>query len=211
LVETAHICVIEKRRFMPEKTDKIAVIILAAGASTRLGQPKQLIVFEEITLLERAIKAAFFVTKNIVVVVGFEAEKMILAHEHLPVSWVKNVDWATGMASSIRAGLVFAQTQFVDCQGIIYAVCDQPRLDGAIFQKIISKKTISSKSIIASKYATDWGVPMYFSKNYFSELLQLNGAAGAKKVAALHLTDLAKIDFWAGDFDIDVLEDLARL
>jgi molybdenum cofactor cytidylyltransferase len=197
LVETAVICATEKRQFMPKKSDEIAVIILAAGASTRLGRPKQLVVFEEKTLLEQ--------------VVGFEAEKMISAHEHLPVSWVKNTDWATGMASSIRAGLNFLQTQSIDYQGVIYSVCDQPRLDGAIFQKIIDRKIVSKKGIVASEYATDWGVPMYFSKKYFPELSQLDGAAGAKKVAVQHLDDLSKIAFSAGDFDVDFLGDLGRL
>lgn len=192
------------------KTEKTAIIILAAGSSSRLGQPKQLLIFEGKTLLRRLAENALLVSKKVVVVLGAHENLIRPTLENLPLLVLKNEDWASGMASSVRAGVAAAMTQTIDLEVVILSVCDQPMLDAGVFQKIISEKKGSEKGIVASGYASTTGVPVLFSKKYFDQLLNLSGGRGAKNLILENPDDLAVVEFLGGEWDVDELKDLQK-
>ncbi len=186
----------------------IAIIILAAGNSSRLGQPKQLLLFDGKPMLRRLAENALLAAENVFIVVGANEKLIVPTLENLPVQIVKNADWPTGMASSVRAGLAAAMLQVVDLEAVILSVCDQPMLTAAVFQNLISEKEVSKVGIIASGYGPTSGVPVLFSKKYFPQLLNLTGEMGAKKLVAENPNDLAVAHFPGGEWDIDELRDL---
>ena len=192
------------------ENEKTAIVILAAGPSSRLGEPKQLVIFKGETLLRRLAQNAVLASKNVFVVLGAHENLIAPTLENLPVQIIKNPRWATGMASSIATGLAAAMAQVADLEGVIFSVCDQPRLSAAVFQKIISQKNLSKKGIVACGYGGSAGVPVLFSKKYFPKLLLLEGEKGAKNLIRENPGDLDLVDFPGGDWDIDELRDLPK-
>lgn len=189
---------------------KSAIVLLAAGESRRLGKPKQLVIFKEKTLLRRAAEAALAACENVFVVVGANENLMLPELAGLPVRVVKNENWQSGMASSIRAGVAAALTEIVDLQVVVLSVCDQPLLSAEVFQLLFSKKNRSGLGIVGSRYGDVLGVPVLFERRFFAELLDLSGDEGARKLLRAHLSELASIDFFGGAWDVDLPENLPR-
>ncbi len=185
-----------------------AVILLAAGASRRLGQPKQLVVFEGKTLLRRAAEAACLACERVFVVLGAAGNLMLPELEDLPVRVLQNEDWAEGLASSIRLGLAAAKREVPDLQAVVLSVCDQPRLSGEVFEEIFRDKLRSGNGLVACRYAGAVGVPALFEAKYFPELVGLTGDAGAKKLLLAHADDLGVVDWPEGTWDVDFPADL---
>jgi CTP:molybdopterin cytidylyltransferase MocA len=110
-------------------------VILAAGASRRLGQPKQLIAIDGELLLHRMARIALQVCAPVLVVLGHEAEQMKAALGELPVQCIKNLDWEEGMASSLRAAVSALPPEAI---AAIFLVCDQPAVDQALLERILA-------------------------------------------------------------------------
>ncbi len=181
---------------------KIAAIILAAGGSSRLGQPKQLLEFEGETLLARAIRAAS--EYPTCVVIGSDAERM---REEVGNSArvVQNAEWREGLASSIRLGINAIIDSF---DGAILLLTDQPRIDAPLLEALVGAQATLNKPIAACRYAKSLGVPALFSKRFFPELLKLRGDTGAKPLLLKHAGEVAVVDFPDGAVDIDSPADL---
>ena len=179
----------------------IAAIILAAGASTRLGTPKQLALLAGETLLERSIRTASDAgLAPIIVVLPPRRPDLLPRSPHAPCLFVENGAAAEGMASSIRAGITAAQAVFVD--GTVILACDQPAVTAAHLRRLAS----SPLQITASRYAGRTGVPACFPGSTFSQLLDLHGDQGARDL----LRDAPALDLPDGDLDVDTPAELAR-
>ncbi len=188
------------------------IVILAAGASTRLGEPKQQLAYQGKTLLQRAVQAALDSGVGpVAVVLGANAEKLLPELADIPVTVVQNPDWQEGMASSIRAGLQELIRQKPELSEVIFMVSDQPFVDAALLKRLVQAKQESRSSIVASAYQGTWGTPVLFDKVYFPELLALQGQEGAKKIILKHQPQVTSISFEAGAIDIDTQEDYKAL
>ena len=187
----------------------IALILLAAGASARLGRPKQLLAYRGRSLLRHAAEAAVeSVCRPVLVVLGAEAERMRPELDGLPVQIFENVDWAQGMASSLCAGLRAVPE---DAEGAVVILCDQPLLTGDVIDALVTACGESRAPVAASEYGGTLGVPALFGRALFPELAALTGAEGAKQVILRHAADAARVPFPGGLVDIDTPDDLANL
>ncbi len=193
------------------------IIILAAGASTRMGgNPKQLIVYQGQTLLKRTLLAAMALSESpenplpIVVVMGGNQEKIRPELTGLPVTTVHNPDWQTGMASSVRVGLSTLLNDAPETEAVLLLLTDQPHVSPDLLRQILALFNESGKGIVGCEYAGQVGVPALFSPRYFNELLNLTGDRGAKPVMMKHAYDCATILFAGGAVDLDTPEDVAN-
>jgi molybdenum cofactor cytidylyltransferase len=194
-----------------KKEIRTGVIILAAGSSSRLGQPKQLLEFKGKTLLEIAVEAAQnSLADSSVIVLGANADLIVEKILHTKVDRVVNENWENGMASSMQKGLKYLMENSEPDQ-VILMLSDQPFVDSKIPNLLIKNKLNTSSEIIACSYNGTFGVPVLFTKKYFPELLSLTGNEGAKKLVMAHQDDLHAIDFPKGAIDIDTIEDYLKL
>ena len=192
--------------------EETGIIILAAGNSSRLGKPKQLLEYNGYTLLRNTILQAKLVPDTTVIVVTGAYKKNIdeeLAYTAAKV--VYNPEWEMGMGSSMAVGLQQLQLSNPQITTCIITVCDQPFLTAQIFKDLVSRHKITGKGIVASAYGETWGTPVLFSSNYFKELENLNGHEGAKKIVQLYKDDVATVAFEKGAIDIDTIEDYNNL
>ena len=188
------------------------IIILAAGNSSRLGQPKQLLRYKDTTFLEYIIGEASVIKEAAVIVVTGANHELI--EKEIDASKIKiafNPDWESGMSSSINTGLNKALQLFPEIEKCILAVCDQPFVSHSIFENLIAEYHKTKKGIVASSYAETVGTPVLFAKEYFNELLRLKGQEGAKKIINGFLEDTASTPFEKGNIDIDTEEDYNKL
>jgi molybdenum cofactor cytidylyltransferase len=188
------------------------IVILAAGSSTRLGQPKQLLEFQGTSLIQRitqiAVKA---VQKPVVVILGANSSLIHSQLTHLPVHIVNNPDWPQGMTSSIRKGLSALLYYSPDTEGVIFAVCDQPYITPDLFLEMISVGSKSHKPIVACLYNNVFGTPVLFKKEYFDALLALKDNEGARKIIQKHPESVEAVPFPKGIFDVDTMQDYVAL
>lgn len=188
------------------------IIILAAGNSSRLGTPKQLLPYHGKTLLLHIVEQALACQPTaVIVVVGAENEAISATLSNHDVTICYNADWSTGMASSINKGLTQLIAESSIVTNCIFTVSDQPYLSVQNFTQLYTLQSESGKGIIASTYSDTIGVPVLFTQPYFEALLSLQGDHGAKKIAEQHLEDLVTIPFEGGSVDIDTPEDLIHL
>jgi molybdenum cofactor cytidylyltransferase len=191
---------------------KIGAVILAAGASSRFGKPKQLIQYGGKSMVRRAIDVA---TKAgclpIAVVVGSDSDDITRELQKANVAIVLNQRWKNGIGSSIRAGVQHVIDAVKDVDAITLLVCDQPFVDGRMLKQLIALRAKTRKPIVASSYAKTLGVPALFDRACFQELLALDDATGAKRVILANRRRVAEFSFPKGAIDIDTLEDWAAI
>lgn len=192
--------------------NKTGIVILAAGNSSRLGRPKQLLKYKTSTLLKNTISEALKVENTFVMVItGANHEIIKKELNSFEITIVLNPDWESGMSSSITKGLNEIIHLNPDCEECIFAVCDQPFVTTSIFENLISKHCNTQKGIVASAYSDILGTPVLFYKKYFKELLKLKGQEGAKKLIKKYNNDVVSVPFEKGHIDIDTEEDYDKL
>jgi len=187
------------------------IIILAAGSSSRLGKPKQNLIYQGETLLQHALSAAIDSgCKPIVLVLGANKEVIIPQIANETVSVVYNANWEQGMSTSIHTGITeLKKTE--DINSVLIMLCDQPFVDVGLIKNILQKHTESRKGIVACAYNDTLGVPVLFDKKYFDDLLALKGHEGARKLLTAYAADIAVVDFVKGAVDIDTIGDYEGL
>ncbi|GAA4306619.1 nucleotidyltransferase family protein [Compostibacter hankyongensis] len=180
------------------------LILLAAGASARLGSPKQLLPYAGKTLLQHAIAAATGSdAMPVIVVLGASANLIRPGISRDPVHIVTHAAWKAGIGSSIKAGLAAFIEKAPQAEGVILMLCDQPFADSALLNSLIRKKQESGKKIIVSAYENTLGVPVLFDKAFFPVLTELEDEAGAKKLLQRYPEAVASVPFPGGGIDID--------
>jgi molybdenum cofactor cytidylyltransferase len=191
----------------------IPAIVLAAGASQRLGQPKQLLVYQGEFLIERAIRLANESgAAPVIAVLGAHFEIICASIALNDAILSINDQWERGIASSIRAGLKTLDAVAPVALGILILGCDQPRLTAAHLRALIEAFTARNQlAIVASAYAGIHGVPAVFPRSVFADLLALKGDKGARALLVRPLCPVIGLAFEGGEVDIDQPGDLAQL
>ncbi len=183
------------------------IILLAAGESQRFGTPKQLAQFGGKSLLRRAAETALETKLGPVnVVLGAVDQPCREALAGLPVNIVINLALREGMAGSIVAGLRPWMARSLD--GVIVVLADQPGVTAAHLRDLEAASL--SHAIVASRYARQLGVPAWFSRTKFEELLAMEGGQGAKVLIARE-PDVAWLDLPAAALDVDTPADLVKI
>jgi len=178
----------------------IAAVVLAAGASRRLGQLKQLVRFGGETLLERSVRVAREAgCSPVVVVLGAAYEQVIAGCSFGDVVTAINNEWEKGMGSSIGLGVHAVQNVAPDADGVVVMTCDQPAVTVKHLQRLITRSEVR-----ASRYAGRNGVPAFFPKAYFHALTLLTGDVGAREL----LHGASSEELASGDLDVDTADDL---
>jgi molybdenum cofactor cytidylyltransferase len=189
-----------------------AGVILAAGASTRLGQPKQLVPIGGEPLLLRTVRMAREAGCNpIIVVLGFEAERMRKVLIDAPVLILENEEWRSGMGSSLRRAVAALDKLEPRSSDALVLVCDQTALSAQLLRELLRAHSLGLRSITASRYAGRAGVPAIFSAHHFPELLRVEGDRGARGIIERHSDDVTIIEFEDGVKDLDTPEQLHDL
>ena len=190
----------------------IAIIILAAGTSSRLNnQPKQLIEWEGRTLLRRVADTALSTPfRPVVVVVGANKNRVSPELDGLPVTIIDNQHWQQGLSSSVKTGLAAVYLTQKEIDAVLFLLTDQPHVDRGLLLQLVQVYEESGKGIVASGYANSLGVPALFDRKYITELLSLEGDKGAKWVINNHPDDCAEVSFEPGSVDLDTGEDVER-
>lgn len=188
----------------------VALLLLAAGASTRMGRPKQLLPYRGRTLLRHAAETAVASgCAPIVLVTGALHETLMAEVTGLPIQAIHNPDWATGMASSIRAGL--AAVQAAQPRAVLIMLSDQPLLTPEMLQQLVLRQQQTQAPIVAAAYGDTLGVPAVFSQKLLPELLKLQGQAGAGRLIANLGPAVEQVAFPAGLLDVDTPAQYAAL
>jgi molybdenum cofactor cytidylyltransferase len=185
---------------------EVGIIILAAGASRRLGQPKQLLEFQGKTLLAHTVDCAIASHASATVVVLGE-----VMYQNPLCQILLNPNWPEGMAASIRCGLNELLSERSDLSAVIMSVCDQPFISTDLFNQLITQYQAQPSLIVAASYGDVLGVPALFDRQLFPELLQLQGDTGARKIIQKHQRDCHPVEFPQGLIDIDTPTDLQFL
>ncbi|MBW4689360.1 MAG: nucleotidyltransferase family protein [Komarekiella atlantica HA4396-MV6] len=194
-----------------EDVTMIGVLILAAGASTRLGKPKQLLQYRGQSFLRHTAKIAIASgCQPVVVVLGAQAKQLRSELSDLPVTIIKNHDWATGISSSIHAGLEALQTQCQMLEAAIITLSDQPLISVQLIQQLVEQYWLTGKRIITSEYAGTVGVPALFDLTLFPDLMLLQGDVGAKRLIHQLIDEVVTVSFPDGAIDIDTPLDYER-
>lgn len=194
-------------RFKMQNSKDLAVVILAAGTSSRLGEiTKQLLVYKDETLLKIAVKKALKISKDVFVVLGHEKEKCEKELEDFDVNIIYNPNYKKGMGSTLSLGIKHTK----EFNYTMVMLCDQPFIPLSHFQAL--KKNIQNENIIASLYEKNKSskVPAIFPKKYYDELLKLYADFGAKEILQKESCINIQLE---KDFcmDIDTFEDIKFL
>ena len=205
--------------------DAVALVVLAAGGSRRLGAPKQLVRWRGRTLLRRAVETALACVHHrgadagraahaaraapvalgpVVVVLGADARSMRAELDGLPVHVTVNRRWRDGIASSLRAGLraALAASGRGGPAAVLFLTCDQPFVTPSLLRRLVQQFRRGAP-IVACAYAGTLGVPALFGRTYLREILSLKGDTGAKRILARHRVAVAPVRFARGATDVD--------
>jgi molybdenum cofactor cytidylyltransferase len=189
----------------------VAALILAAGASSRMGRPKQLLDWDGRPLVRAAAEVALAAQLDpLLVVVGGAQAQVTEALAGLPLRLIANPDYAAGQSTSLRAGIA-ALSQDVDA--VVVLLGDQPFVTATIVARLVAEWQTSGALIVAPTYAGQRGNPVLFAHPVIPELLAVQGDQGARAVVA---ADHSRIHLVAFDdsrplTDIDTPEDYERL
>ncbi len=189
----------------------VAIVILAAGESARMGQPKQLLLFRGQSLLRHAAQTALATPfRPVIVVLGANADLLRPELNGLEVYIALNPNWQQGMSSSLQAGATTAYSLLPTPYSLLFMLCDQPFVTPQLLTEMAVTWRETRKPIVACEYGGSIGVPALLDSSLYPELLALQGAAGAKQIFTKHPDDIATIPFPQGALDVDTPEDYTR-
>ncbi|UOQ70255.1 NTP transferase domain-containing protein [Hymenobacter cellulosilyticus] len=188
----------------PPVTSDNALILLAAGASTRLGQPKQLLHYQGQTLLRRAAQTAVTAAQggSVLVVTGALHAELLPELAGLPVRVVQCAEWERGMGASLKTGLAALETAR-PLTVVTVLLCDQPHVTPELLAQLRQAQATSGQPIVATEYAGVRGVPVLFAGAALPLLRTLPDAAGAAQLLRRHPKLVAAVPFAAAAVDVD--------
>ena len=189
-----------------------AALILAAGASRRLGRPKQLEPWGPTNLLGHVVdRVRQLPVDEIWVVLGYESDAILEATDLEDVGVIENPEWEEGIASSIRVGLD-ALTRLSRSDQALIAVGDQPDTPAEVFNELLSSHAKSGKPASVPKFRYIWGNPVVVDRSLWPRLMSLEGDEGAMRLWQAHPEWVNEV--WFPDApprDVDTESDVAEL
>ena len=187
-----------------------ALVLLAAGASTRMGRPKQLLPYHGRTLLRHAAETAVASgCAPLVLVTGALHDELAAEVADLPIQAVRNARWESGMASSIQTGL--AAVAPAQPRAVLIMLADQPLVTPELLRELVARQQQTQAPIVATTYGDALGVPAVFDRAVLPALRQLRGTQGAARLIASLGPAVGQINFPAGLLDVDTPEQYAAL
>jgi molybdenum cofactor cytidylyltransferase len=197
---------------MSPKDGAIAVVVLAAGGSSRLGRPKQLVPFRGSTLVRHAARTALEAALGpVIVVLGADAERCRAALAGLDVALVEHEGWIAGLGSTIRAGVAAVRQLEPSRDAILLTACDQPLVPASHLRALERAWRAAGCGIAATGYGGTTGVPALFGQAWLSALEKLPDEHGAKAVIAAAGGALAVVPCEDAALDVDEDDDVANL
>jgi molybdenum cofactor cytidylyltransferase len=189
----------------------IGIVVLAAGPSTRLGRPKQLIPYRGATLLRHAAQVALDAALGpVLVVLGAGAEACTQELDGLDVRSLNHAGWREGMGSSIRAGArALAADRAIGA--LILTACDQPSVRAEDLRRLVEEYRQSEAKVVGSAYAGTVGIPALFDRARFGALESLSGDRGAKTILGAEVGGLVSVPCPSAAFDVDAESDTIQL
>lgn len=187
----------------------VAIIVLAAGKSSRMGFPKQLISINGKSLIKNILLNVLD-TKcyPITVVLGANKPQIVPELIDAPITLIDNANWEKGMGSSIKMGLVGTYMVEKNIEAIVVMTVDMPFVNDKIINELIEKAADEHIEIVASKYEKTLGVPALFKRSVFEDILTMSDTDGAKNLILKNKATTAWIEFPEGKYDLDTPEDV---
>lgn len=192
----------------------VGIVILAAGASSRMGVPKQLLHIDGKSLIKRITEMVMDAPcYPVVVVLGANRDMIRKELAGMPITIIDNPQWEKGMSGSIKMGLAGSYMTFKELESIIFLTADMPLVSVDLIKKMISKaEEVSAKindvpDIVACNYGGQMGIPVLFRRKLFNDLLELSGDNGAKKIILANKERTVTVDFPEGKIDLDTMEE----
>ncbi len=197
----------------PAEGPRLSAVLLAAGPSSRLRQPKQLLRIHGESLVRRAARLLLSLDiASVVVVTGYRAVSVKEEIQDLPVVISHNRSWEQGMGGSIASGIASLPE---DVDGVLIALCDQWRLERNDFFRLISAWSTDISHIYAAHWmheiTTVFGPPVIFPRNVMRELKNINRKRGAKSIITHHRDVARFVNMENAVFDVDTEADLEAL
>jgi molybdenum cofactor cytidylyltransferase len=187
----------------------VAGVILAAGAASRMGQPKLLLPWKGEALIRHSARAALDAgLQPVVVVTGAGAEALTAALAGLAVQTVHNPDWAAGQSTSVRAGIAALPAA---TPAVLFLLGDQPFLSVELIRRMVETYRQTRPAILAPFVNGKRSNPVLFDRAVFDEMRQLQGDVGARSLFAQHPPAALP---WPDErllLDVDTPEDYRRL
>lgn len=197
---------------LDQRLPRCALVVLAAGSSSRLGRPKQLLMFEGASLLTRAIRTAAATGLGpVIAVLGSGAEDIIRGTDCAGARIVVNPRWRTGMGSSIRAGVRAALAGDRDVEGVALLLCDQPLITAQDIITMARRCEQLEAYAVAASYEGALGTPAVFAAEALRDLLTLGDSQGGKALLLSHADVVAGYPLALAAVDVDVEADYQRL
>ena len=191
---------------------KIAMVVLAAGESTRMGSPKQLLPWKNTTLLGHTIEQGLASNvDSVFVVLGAYSKAISEEIGKYNITIVENKNWTLGMGSSIACAMEYVERNNLFFNAVLIALSDQPLIDLKYYNKLINSFLNNDKNIIASQLKSRAGVPAIFGYNYFNDMSKLNKDIGARTIIATHINDVHVVNPEDLYPDIDTEDDYKTL
>lgn len=186
-------------------------MILAAGNSSRLGQPKQLVYFKGRTLIENVVSMASELSDDVFVILGAHYEKIASKISDSSAILANFRDWDQGMGSTLSYGIQQVLNKDRYTEDVMILLCDQLHVSTQMLSEMIYFHQQADHLITACGYDRSYGAPAIFNRKTFIDLLNLSGDQGAKKVIQKHYKNAQIIAYPEAQVDIDTPRDLALL
>lgn len=186
----------------------MAAVVLAAGSSSRLGRPKQLLEVEGQTLIRRTVQTVLASAVDAVVVATSLGEVNFDAELH-GLNWTRaTVEHSQlGQSESVRAGLQTVES-LGNFDAILFTPCDLPLLSATHLNALVEKYQRGLCNIVASRYDGVLGAPLILDRELWPELRALRGDTGVRKILPSHKGTTTFIEWEAGKFDLDTPDDV---
>lgn len=191
---------------------EIPILLLAAGSSSRMGHPKQLLPWGKHTLIQHQIENLLKTGNPLAVVLGANADLIIPVIRKYKIEVFINPNWENGMGSSIAHGIKYLTEKFPGADGVLIALSDQPLVTTSHYRNLLNSFQPKLGQIIVSQSASGWtGVPALFDPCYFEELARLNGSHGARKIISQYPSKVTGIESGELLEDIDTPETYRKM
>jgi molybdenum cofactor cytidylyltransferase len=194
---------------VPERSGRVAGVLLAAGSSSRLGTNKLLIELGMETVVRRAARQTVEAGLSpVIVVTGFEADRVAAALEGLPLEVIENQDYALGIHASLQAGIAAVPD---DCAAAVVVLADMPLVTSAMLAALVARFRAGAEPLVATRYGEVQAPPTLYSRALFPALGP-RGEGSGRRVIQRHRAEAAQLQ-WSPELlaDLDRPEDLARL